>query len=161
MLRDKSVTGIACSWIKALTHVGSQFLLQVWFCTRGSFADPPFSSLLETHVTGWQFELAWRIMLECFWPWESSSTRFVLCGLWERYPRKPLHMCLFQSWHQLLSLGAPHVAKLEEVLYLWGLQFEEHQQGFAWSVSYHFHCPKVHKPQCCVTRAWLVLLVVE
>ena len=28
----------------------------------------------------WQFMLAWKIMLECFWPWESCSTRSVLCG---------------------------------------------------------------------------------
>ena len=28
-----------------------------------------------------QFELAWKIMVECFWPWESQSTRTVFCGL--------------------------------------------------------------------------------
>ena len=58
---QKSVTGIACSWIKALTHVGSRFLLQVWFCTRGSFDESSFSSLL---VTDWKWVLL--LSLDCW-----------------------------------------------------------------------------------------------
>ena len=70
----------------------------------------------------WQFELAWRIILECFWPWESRSTRFVLCGLWERYPRKPLHMCLYNLQNQpnwvALFLCSLHVGSSELSLVL-------------------------------------------
>ena len=68
-----------------------------------------------------------------------------------------------QSWHQLLSLCASYVAKLEAVLYLWGLQFEEHQQCFVWSVCYHFHYPNMHKSLCWsfCRRARLVSPVVE